>query len=83
MGRDYERKKTMEKMYTYCLLQFVDGGESFEAIIKADEEVVPEVDDLIFFYGMSREELISACNEEKVCEGEWKVLEVYESVSEL
>ncbi len=73
----------MKELFTYCLVQFIDGGEPFEAIIKANEEVVPEEDDLIFFYGMSREELISACNAEEVCEGEWMVLEVLHSVASL
>lgn len=73
----------MKEMYTFCLVQFIDGGEPFEAIIKANTEVGPEADDMIFFYGMSREELISACNAEKVCEGEWMVLEVFHSVASL
>ncbi len=65
-------------MYTHCTIQFIDDGTTWDVIIKAnDEEEENQYDDeQIFFYGMSRDELLKAWETGEVCEGEWVVLEV-------
>ena len=73
-------------MYTYCTIQWVDDDEVWEdQVIKAKDDFDPndahslKYDPLIFFYGLSRDELLCACQHDTVIEGEWRVLEVGES----
>lgn len=62
-------------MYTYCTIQFIDDGTIYEVIIKAyDSE--DEYDELIFFYGLSKERLENACSSGEIFENEWRVLSV-------
>ena len=70
-------------MYTKCTIQFADDGTIFEnQIIKTTDEI-DEKDDLIFFYGMSRDKLIKARDEHTLCEDEWFVLSVGETYDNL
>lgn len=64
--------------YTYCRIQFIDDGNEMDVIIKADDEIDPR-DDEIFFYGISEDELRYFCDHETIVEGEWTVVDVYES----
>lgn len=64
-------------MYTYCTIQWVDDGTVWEnVVIKSDEEVINEIDDEIFFYGISPERLKQFCKDGTVVEDEWVVLSV-------
>ena len=69
-------------MYTFCVIQFIDDGTSEYTIIKANDELDVN-DELIFFYGLNRLELLSACVNEAVMEGEWKVLFVGDTIDAL
>ena len=63
-------------MYTHVDIKWADNGESWEnQIIKANDEFDP-LDDEIFFYGLSREELLECCKNGELCEGEWRVVSV-------
>lgn len=70
-------------MYTDCLIQFIDDGTEMFVIIKANDEVQDDIDDLVFFYGLSRDRLIQACQDGDVLENEWKVLSVGITYDEL
>ena len=63
-------------MYIECLIQWTDEDEEEYVIIKDDEEVNEEYDDLIFFYGLSREELQKAMDEGTVLEDGWVVKDI-------
>lgn len=75
--------------YTYATIQFGDDGTIYEnQIFCADEfdETNPqdlEYDDEVFFYGMTREDLLSACKTGEIREGEWRVLSVGDSFDRL
>ena len=64
-------------MYTGCTIRWVDDSSEMDVIIKANERV-DENDDLIFFYGLSPDELRVACEYQDVMEGEWVVVSVNE-----
>ena len=64
-------------MYSRCTIQFIDDGTIWDdQIIKATNDVVEDEDDLVFFYGLSTDELRDICRKRTVCEGEWIVLYV-------
>ena len=65
-------------MYTYCIIQFVGDDSTMDVIIKSNTEM-DKNDDRIFFYGLPRERLIKAREENEVLEGEWRVLAVCET----
>lgn len=69
-------------MYTYCTIQFVDDQTTCEAIIKEDDNL-DKYDELIFFYGYSKEQLEDACRTGEVLEDEWRVLSVDGEADEL
>lgn len=62
-------------MYTECLIQFIDDSSEIYAIIKADE-TLDDRDELIFFYGLSRNDLIMGMKNGVIFENEWKVISV-------
>ena len=64
--------------YTECTIQFIDDGTELDVIIKESCDA-GDNDDMIFFYGLSRDELLDACESGVVCEGEWKVISVGET----
>lgn len=69
-------------MYTYCTIRFVDDGSEIEVIIKAyDSDDVN--DDDIFYYGLSREELLAAYAAGEVIDGEWEIVSVGETLDAL
>ena len=70
-------------MYTHCTIMWADDKSEMDVIIKANDEVIEEEDDSIFFYGMSREELDNALENHICCEGEWYVVDIYETTEEL
>lgn len=70
-------------MFTRCVIEWADDNSIGEVIIKADETVVEEEDDSIFFYGMSREKLEYAMENNICCEDEWYVKEIYETTDTL
>lgn len=73
-------------MYTYCVIEWADDETIEEVIIKAFDdydEDNPGNDDSIFFYGMSRDTLIECMENHTLCEGEWYVRNVLETVDEL
>lgn len=75
---EFEARGRQENItYTFCTIQFVDDpySEPEEVIIKASEEL-DDNDDAIFFYGLTTQELIEACLNHTVLEGEWVVLSV-------
>lgn len=69
-------------MYTYCTIQFIDDNTTQDVIIKANEDF-DIADEEIFFYGMTREELLTACENGDICEGEWRVIAVAETLDEI
>lgn len=72
-----------KNIYNYCKIRFVDDGTEQDVIIKANNEVIEAEDDLIFFYGLSLEQLQNACKTQEVLEGEWTVVSILYSVPEL
>lgn len=72
-------------MYTHCVIQFIDDKTTWDVIIKATDAVEENEydDEQIFFYGMSRDELLKACETGEVCEGEWVVLAVGDTYDSL
>ena len=66
-------------MYTKCLIEFVDDKQRIEVIIKDYNSYIDEEDDYIFFYGLSRQDLINARDSGEAICNEWKVIEVYDS----
>lgn len=72
-------------MYTHCVIQFIDDQTTWDVIIKATDAVEENEydDEQIFFYGMSRDELLKAWETGEVCEGEWVVLEVWDTYDSL
>ena len=69
-------------MYTDCTIQFIDDESPLDVTIKAYDSLGEE-DWKIFFYGLSRDELLEACRTGEIIEGEWKVLSVGETYDEL
>lgn len=69
-------------MYTYCTIQWIDDLTTSEVIIK-DDHTVDKDDDKIFFYGLSPEKIRRAMETEDVCEGEWKVIDIYGTFDQL
>lgn len=66
-------------MYTYVDIKWADDGEIWEnQIIKANDEFDP-LDDKIFFYGLTRDEIIAAYENGYLCEDEWKIARVGET----
>lgn len=66
-------------MYTHCVIEWADDNSICEVIIKANDEIIEEEDDDIFFYGMSRDELEKAMENNTLCENEWYVREIYDT----
>ena len=62
-------------MYTEVIIEFADDHTTWEVVIKADC-VLDEHDDEIFFYGLTREDLLERCDNHVLCEGEWYVIAV-------
>lgn len=69
-------------MYTYCTIQFIDDNTTQDVIIKANEDF-DIADEEIFFYGLTRKELLTACELGNIFEGEWRVIEVAETLDEI
>ena len=67
-------------MYTECIIKFVDSGEEMYAVIKEDNKFDEKYDELIFFYGLSKEALEEAAKDGVALEGEWVVQEVLSSI---
>ena len=67
-------------MYTECIIKFVDSGEEMYAVIKEDNKFDEKYDELIFFYGLSKEALEEAAKDGVALEGEWVVQEVLGSI---
>ena len=65
-------------MYTYCEIQWIDDESSMWVTIKADDGM-DDRDDEIFFYGLTREQLLEACKNGDILEGEWRVTYVGET----
>lgn len=65
-------------MYTNCMIRFVDGVTT-DVIIKATHDFVESEDVEIFYYGLSREDLVEACTNGWMYDNEWEVVEVYET----
>ena len=66
-------------MYTYVDIKWADDGEIWEnQIIKANDEFDP-LDDEIFFYGLTRDEIVAAYENGYLCEDEWKIVRVGET----
>lgn len=63
-------------MYTECRIQFIDDGSELDVLIKANEEIGSDDED-IFFYGLSKREIVAMCENGAILEGEWKIIEVY------
>ena len=71
--------KGVFNMYTACLIRWEDSPkEEFEVIIKANDEI-DERDDDIFFYGLSRQQLLDLCDTGELVNDEWRVIKVYET----
>lgn len=62
-------------MYCRVLVKYIDEDEPFETLIKTNCEV-DEYDDLIFFYGLSEEEVRNGVETGAVFEDEWQILEL-------
>lgn len=62
-------------MYTYCTIRFIDDGSEMDVIIKAYDSI-DDNDDDIFYYGLSRQDLIDLYNEEEIVDEEWIVINV-------
>lgn len=60
---------------TQARIQFIDD-KTEQVVTIRDTHDVMEDDDNIFFYGMSRQELVEAKDNGGEIENEWKVLEV-------
>lgn len=60
-------------MYTECIIQYVDDGTELNVIIKDNDEMIEEEDENIFFYGLTRAELLTAWRTGDVVENEWRV----------
>ena len=67
-------------MYTECIIKFVDSSEEMYAVIKEDNKFDEKYDELIFFYGLSKEALEEAAKDGVALEGEWVVQEVLGSI---
>lgn len=68
-------------MYTRCEIQWIDDLSVQNVVIKATDDF-DVADEKIFFYGLTREDLIAACHSGEVLEKEWKVLSVGETFDE-
>lgn len=68
-------------MYTRCTIQWVDDGDMTDALISSEQYSSNKhnmIDDLVFFYGLSPDDLRKACQEQTVMEDEWIVRVVWE-----
>lgn len=67
-------------MYTECRIQWIDDLSEMDVLISEydyDEETLNKDDDDVFFYGMSREQIMTCLRDHTVCEGEWIIIDVY------
>lgn len=65
---------------TDVTIRFKDEDTTFETYITDAEEELPEKEDeKIFFYGLSREQCISAFLNKELCENEWYIVAVRDS----
>lgn len=69
-------------MYTYCTVRFVDDGSELDVIIKSYDSV-DDNDDDIFYYGLSRLDLLDAYERGEAIEGEWEVISIGDTVDAL
>lgn len=69
-------------MYTYCTIRWVDDHALWDVIIKSTDEV-DQHDDRIFFYGMSRDQILRAYRNHDLCENEWEIVGVGETVNRI
>lgn len=60
-------------MYTDCVIQYVDDGTELSVVIKDNDEMIEGEDDEIFFYGLTRGELLTAWRTGDIIEDEWRV----------
>lgn len=68
---------------TFCKIKWVDTLEEQYVFISPFEDLLDEngdsifpFDSFVFFYGLSREDLIKGLNDKTVFENEWVVVEV-------
>lgn len=71
------KNKTMNDRYTECRIQWIDDLSEMDVLISAFDECENDNDNDIFFYGMSREKIVKCMQNGVICEGEWKVIDVY------
>lgn len=76
--------KIVEEEYsktTECRIKWIDDGTEEDVLIYEydcePEDEGTEFDNNIFFYGMSRSECYKAMVNKEVCEGEWRIIEIY------
>ena len=70
-------------MYTECTIQWVDDGSVWSPVIIKSNDEMDKNDDMIFFYGLNRPNLIEACHNREILEGEWRILFVGETYDKL
>lgn len=66
-------------MFTECLIKFIDDSEEEYAVIKDsdyDEDVDRDFDDLVFYYGIPKNELEELSKSGEAVDGEWVVVAV-------
>lgn len=63
-------------MLTECRIKWADDGSELDVNICSSHSI-QDNDEEIFFYGLSRQRLIKACEEHELIENEWYVVEVY------
>lgn len=64
----------MPTQFTRCTIEWVDDGTTEKVIIASCTESIDEIDDHIFFYGLSPEFLLEAMQHGDIIENEWKVI---------
>lgn len=68
-------------MYTECRIQWVDDLSEMDVVISDMDDDIENPDDNdedVFFYGMSREQILQCFQNNEICEGEWKIIAVYD-----
>lgn len=67
-------------MYTKCRIQWADDSSEIDVLISARDDDIDNLDkndEDIFFYGMSREQILQCMHNDAICEGEWRIVAVY------
>lgn len=50
--------KTTEPELTLCRIKFLDDGSEIVSYIAASDEIIPDKDEHIFYYGLDRQYII-------------------------